>query len=102
MNSHLLHNKPKAANEAENQIYLNLQNQIYLNKNLQVAYIHMHVLFFFILNTDLTFLTFLHIGDEEMEAQKASKQNKLMKTKTFPNNYQFKYLEKHKRKTKLH
>lgn len=54
------------------------------------------------LSTGLTFLTFLPIGDEELEAQKASKQNKLMKTETFPNNYQFKYLEKHKRKTKLH
>lgn len=51
------------------------------------------------LSTGLIFLTFLHIGDEEMEAQKASKQNKLMKTETFPNNYQFKYLEKHNRKT---
>ena len=40
-----LHNKPKAGSEAESQIYLNLQNQIYL-KNLQVAHIDMHVLFF--------------------------------------------------------
>lgn len=59
-------------------------------------------IFFKILSTDLTFLTFFHIGDEEVEAQKASKQNKLMKTEIFLNNCQFKYLEKHKRKTKLH
>ena len=51
---------------------------------------------FLMLSSGLIFLTFLHIRDEEMEAQKASKQNKLMKTETFPNNYQFKYLEKHK------
>lgn len=43
----------------------------------------------------------LYVVAEEMKAQKVCKQNKLMKSKTSPNNSQFKYLEKHTRKTKI-